>query len=187
MALAARKIEWETTTMDDRTALEEKVENIANDVTELKSDVKRIDHSLNDHRVETQRSFGEVRQSISDLRGELKQDIADVRGEIKHEVGTLRGEIADLRGEIRQTAGEIRLEMQSLRIEMRDGFENRRKERSAWILSIVAICIAAVSAAASVVNVIALQMRQPQAKADIQGDNSVLIPHAAVLVPRASR
>jgi hypothetical protein len=113
MSVAARKIEVEHK-MNQRSALDEKVDHIQSDLTELKADVKRIEvrldgrvdaveekvdavaASLAEHRVETEKSFGKVREEISSLRTDLTKDVNTLRNDLTKEVGSLRVEIKDV-------------------------------------------------------------------------------------------
>lgn len=90
MAAAARKIELEPR-MHERTVIEEKVDHLQKDVTEIKADVRRLDGkidavsaSLSEHRLETEKSIGKLRDetkdSIAALRNEMKESFAKLHG-----------------------------------------------------------------------------------------------------------
>ncbi len=142
MAAAARKIEVEFP-MQEPTVLEKKVDRAQEDiavlkadvkvlrsdvnhlqeaVADLKTDVKRIDAkvdavgaSLTEHRLETEKSIG-------NLRVEMKDRIAELRNEMKDGFAALRAEIA------------------ASRIEMKESFEkfrDRRFTQIAWIIGTV--------------------------------------------------
>ncbi len=112
MSMPARRIEWEPA-MNERTTLDEKVEHIQNDVTDLKADVKRIDASLTEHRVETQKSLATLRDetkgAIATLRGEMKDGFAAVRGEMRDGFAEFRrhrnGQIAWMIGTVIAAVG----------------------------------------------------------------------------------
>jgi chromosome segregation ATPase len=114
MALAARKIEAEFQ-MQEPTGLEKKVDRVQEDVAVLKADVKvlqsDVDHlkkdvtridakvdaigaSLTEHRLETEKSIGnlrvEMRDSIGQLRSEMKDEFAKLRAEMKESFEKLR-------------------------------------------------------------------------------------------------
>ena len=74
MACPARQVEVEHE-MQVHTVLDEKVDHLQRDVSEVKSDVKRLDASLVDHRIQTA-------ASIAKLSDETKESFAAVRGEI---------------------------------------------------------------------------------------------------------
>jgi hypothetical protein len=132
MSVPARKIELEHK-MNERSALHEKVDHIQSDVTELKADVKRIearlDHkidavdekvdavaaSLAEHRIETERSFGKVREEISTLRNDLTKEIGGLRCDMAKEVGSLRDdltkEVGGIRSDLTKEASSLRSDM----------------------------------------------------------------------------
>lgn len=94
MAATARKFETEPP-MHTQTGLEVTVNHIQEDVTGLKADVKRLDSkidaiggSLTEHRLETEKSFGK-------LRDEMKDAIASLRVETKESIAALRVEMKD--------------------------------------------------------------------------------------------
>lgn len=77
MAIPVKRIELELEkSMEQRSALEERVEHIQRDVAELKTDVRRVESSLTEHRIETEKSFSalrvETKESYGSLRAEMK-------------------------------------------------------------------------------------------------------------------
>ncbi len=153
MAAAARKIEVEFP-MQEPTVLEKKVDRAQEDiavlkadvkvlrsdvnhlqeaVADLKTDVKRIDAkvdavgaSLTEHRLETEKSIG-------NLRVEMKDRIAELRNETKDAFSELRNEMKD-------GFAALRAEIAASRIEMKESFEkfrDRRFTQIAWIIGTV--------------------------------------------------
>jgi chromosome segregation ATPase len=142
MSVAARKIEVEHM-VNERTALDEKVDHIQSDVAELKGDVKRIDASLAEHRVETEKSFGKVREEISALRNDVTKEIGSLRADITNEVGALRTDITKEIGALRT---DVTKEIGSIRVEIKDAMAEIRRERVIFIGWTVGAIIAAVGA-----------------------------------------
>ena len=92
MAATARKFEVGPQ-MPERTVIEEKVDRLREDVTDLKADVRRLDgkidaisESLTEHRLETEKSFGK-------LRAETKDSIASLRAEMKDSDAALHSKL----------------------------------------------------------------------------------------------
>jgi hypothetical protein len=129
MAVPARKFETELE-MQAHTVLDEKVDHLQKDVTEIKSEVKRLSAEFVEHRVQTERTFAAVRTEIRD-------SIAAVRI-------ALKGEIAALRNDMTAQIG-------ALRVEMRDAIDQLRQTRSSQIAWLVGTVIGSVGAACAVV------------------------------------
>ena len=104
MALPARKFEFEMERIvEQRTALEERVDHIQKDVGELKTDVRRIESkfdakfgelskSLSEHRLETEKSFGALRLELRTEVGSLRSDMKAMHASlVKWMVATLLG------------------------------------------------------------------------------------------------
>jgi hypothetical protein len=171
MSVPARKIELEHK-MNERSALHEKVDHIQSDVTELKADVKRIearlDHkidavdekvdavaaSLAEHRIETERSFGKVREEISTLRNDLTKEVGGLRSDMTKEIGGIRNdltrEVGSLRDDLTKEVGSLRTdttrEFGALRGEIKDVVAILRRERIIFIAWTVSALIASIGA-----------------------------------------
>jgi hypothetical protein len=128
MAAAARKIEMEPQ-MNERTVLDEKVDHIQKDVTDLKTDVRAVIAGLAEHRLETEKSFGKLRE-------EMRESFAAVRTEMASAIGAVRNDMTAAIG--------------GLRLEMRDSFAKLRSSQSAQIAWMVSTVIAAIGAACAV-------------------------------------
>ena len=175
MAATARKFELEPP-MHEQTVLEANVKHLQEDVTGLKADFKRMDTkidaigaSVTEHRLETERSFGKLREEMKDsiaaVRGELKDSIAAVRGELKDSIAAVRGELKDsiatLRVETKESIAQVRSEVAelrndmtasfgALRVEMRDSFAKFRSSNISHLAWMVSTMIAATGVAFTV-------------------------------------
>ena len=88
MSVSARTMATEHT-VNQRTALDEKVDHLQSDVDELKSDVKDLRKTIDvvrtdlaEHRIETEKSFGKVREEIGALRTEMVKEIGALCAEM---------------------------------------------------------------------------------------------------------
>ena len=133
--------------MHEQTVLEVTVNHLQEDVTGLKASVQRLDGkvdsviaSLTEHRLETEKSFGNVRgelkDSIASLRGELKESIASLRDEVKESIASLRVETKE--------------SIAALRVEMKDSFAKLRSSQMSQIAWMVSTLIAAAGVAFTV-------------------------------------
>ena len=151
--------------MHEQTVLEANVKHLQEDVTGLKADFKRMDTkidaigaSLTEHRLETERSFGKLREEMKDslaaVRGELKDSIAAVRGELKDSIATLRVEtkesIAQVRSEVAELRNDMTASFGALRVEMRDSFAKFRSSNISHLAWMVSTMIAATGVAFTV-------------------------------------
>ena len=143
MSATARKFEMEPR-MQAQTSLEATVNHIQEDITGLKADVKRLDtkidavsNSLVEHRLETAKSFGKLRDemtnAIGTLRGEMKESIAALRDEMKDSTSALRVETKD--------------SIAALRVEMMESFAKLRSSQTSQIAWAIGTLIAAAGVA----------------------------------------
>ena len=65
--------------MAERTVLDERVEHIQNDVTEMKKDIRRLDEKID-----------AVRADVANLRSEVKESIGEVKTQIASILGTTK-------------------------------------------------------------------------------------------------
>jgi septal ring factor EnvC (AmiA/AmiB activator) len=110
MPAAARKFELEPQ-MQERTVLDEKIDHLQEDITDLKADVRRIDAK-----------FDSLSTSLSEHRLETEKSLAKLRDETKDSISALR------------------IEMSALRIEMRDTLAKclgNRNAQIAWTVSTI--------------------------------------------------
>ena len=79
--------------MPERTVIEEKVDRLREDVTGLKADVRTISESLTEHRLETEKSFGKLRDDTKDaiaaLHNKLNAHLAWTIGTVIAAMGGL--------------------------------------------------------------------------------------------------
>jgi chromosome segregation ATPase len=160
MAAAIREIEAEFQMLEP-TVLEKKVDRVQEDVAVLKADVKvlrsdvnhlqedvtaiktevrQLSAGLTEHRLETEKSSGnlrvETKDAIGGLRSEMKDAIAGLRSEMKDGIAELRGEMKDGFAELRR--------------EMKESFEKFRDRRFTQIGWMIGTVIAAIGTAVTV-------------------------------------
>jgi len=102
--------------MSERTFLEERVDHIQQDLSEVKADVKRIDAKLDATnrelaltRVETEKSLGAARAETAALRVDMERGFGQLRAEMMAGFAALRAEIAALAS--KHSDGRIQLLM----------------------------------------------------------------------------
>jgi myosin heavy subunit len=146
MVVLARRIETEKT-MHERSALQEKVENIEAYAVETRAEVKRVGAkadavlaTVTEHRIETRTEFGKLRTGMAEssgaLRGEMEKSSTALRTEMEKNSATLRNEIEKnstaLRNEIEKNSTALHNEMEKnstdLRTEMEKNSADLRAE-----------------------------------------------------------
>jgi arylmalonate decarboxylase len=146
MVVLARRIETEKT-MHERSALQEKVENIEAYAVETRAEVKRVGAkadavlaTVTEHRIETRTEFGKLRTGMAEssgaLRGEMEKSSTALRTEMEKNSATLRNEMdknsATLRNEIEKNSTALHNEMEKnstdLRTEMEKNSADLRTE-----------------------------------------------------------
>jgi hypothetical protein len=152
--------------MQTHTLLDEKVDHLQKDVTEVKSEVKRLNAEFVEHRLQTELAFSAVRtelkDSIASVRVELKDSIASVRAELKDSIASVRAELKDsiatvrieLKGEIAALRNDMTAQIGALRVEMRDAIDQLRQTRFSQMAWFVGTVIASIGAACAVVKLL---------------------------------
>jgi chromosome segregation ATPase len=176
MSVPARKIAMEHK-MGERTALDEKVDHIQRDVTELKTDVKRVEAKLDekvsaldakvdqkfgaldaklDEKVsaldaKVDQKFGaldaKVDQKFGSLDAKLDEKVSALDAKVDQKFGSLAAGLAEHRLETEKSFGQVRDEIGKVRLEIRDAFAAFRRDRTGQIAWTIGVVIAAIGGA----------------------------------------
>jgi chromosome segregation ATPase len=154
MLVLARKIEMEHK-MGERTALDEKVDHIQRDVTELKADVKRVEVKLDEKfgalDAKVDQRFGsldaKLDEKVGALDAKMDQKIGTLDAKVDQKFGSLAAGLAEHRLETEKSFGQVRDEIGKVRLELRDAFTAFRRDRTGQIAWTIGVVIAAIGGA----------------------------------------
>jgi hypothetical protein len=186
MSFPARKIEMEHK-MYERTALDEKVDHIQSDVTELKADVKRLEAKVDekfgtlsskmDEKIgaldsKVDEKFGTLSSRMDEKIGALDSKLDGKVDGLNARVDAVTASLADHRVETEKSFGQVRDEIGKVRLEMRDAFAQFRRDRTVQIAWIIGVVIAAVGGASGLERFFAPRPTPPAHETSREGGQS---------------
>ena len=89
--------------MAERSVLDERVEHIQNDVTEMKKDIRRLDDRIDAVRVEV----ANVRTDLTAAIGTVRTELAGLRSEMKESIGEVKTQIASILGTVKASENAL--------------------------------------------------------------------------------
>jgi chromosome segregation ATPase len=113
------------------------------DERRFESEMRRIDATVSDEKMNREKSGTQIEKSVNDLRGEMKDLRVEMNSrfeKVDGEIKNLRGEMKDLRGEMNSRFEKVDGEIKNLRVELNTRVD-RLDDRLWWIFGAVVLSI----------------------------------------------